>query len=244
MAEENMLKHELIHGTVTVLSVFVGAWLAMRTYRSNQWWDAKRVKYEAAVKQLQKLESLAWDVWLRHSKKADSIDPDYKDALGKLKDALEELDKFTDEGSFVMSYKAYASLRKVNIKLEQLLRPDFNRILVTAPSGIVTNERERRQPNSHRILATNPVSIVEEEKEHFILISMADLHMLTWSDRLGMLSFWLYPKVFSAIFWLLSCLLVVLFGSAKGRRIADRLGDGFPLFSLPPRKAFNKPWGE
>ncbi len=39
----------MIRGGTTIVSVAVGGWLALRTYRSNQWWDEKRKAYAEAI---------------------------------------------------------------------------------------------------------------------------------------------------------------------------------------------------
>ncbi|MES2597738.1 MAG: hypothetical protein V4662_20500 [Verrucomicrobiota bacterium] len=40
---------ELIRGGITVASVAIGGWIALRNYRSNAWWEAKRKAYEEVI---------------------------------------------------------------------------------------------------------------------------------------------------------------------------------------------------
>ncbi|HRH97469.1 MAG TPA: hypothetical protein PLB55_16125 [Prosthecobacter sp.] len=219
MPEENMLTQALISGAVTVASVFIGGRMAMRTYRSNQWWDARRKTYEAATEILWRLAQFELHVWSWQvdRMKGSVSESDIPEEVAKFESVLGELDKLITQGEFNMSRKAYTVLRDIHHRLQTGMLPVQGKFTSDSPSNILRNGRAR-----------------------FSHASLADLQMLSWLDKIQIFLTWVYPRAFTGAFWLLSCVLVVLVGSKKGRRIADQIGDGFPLLGLSPRTAFNE----
>ncbi|MFM2166137.1 MAG: hypothetical protein RIS79_508 [Verrucomicrobiota bacterium] len=221
MPEDNLVTQELIRGAVTVASVFIGARMAMRTYRSNQWWDARRKAYQTATELLWRLDQLALNVWIWKvdRMKENLSESDIPEAVVQFESVLVELDKLLTQEQFNMSRKAHSLLWDIHFRLRTGVSPTEGKYTSRSPSNILTIGRER-----------------------FSKASMADLQMLNWSDKIHLFFAWVYPRALHCAFWILSCVLVVLFGVTKGRRFADQIGDGFPLLGLAPRKAFNEPY--
>lgn len=219
MPEQNLLIQELIRGAVTVASVFIGGRMAMRTYRSNQWWDARRKTYQTATELLWRLDQLAVKVWMWQVDRMKGVasESDIPEGVAQFECVLGELDKLLSQEQFNMSRKAYSVLWDINNRLQRGLPPFQSKYTSDSPSNVLSIGRER-----------------------FSTASLADLQMLNWLDKILIFLNWFYPRALTGAFWLLSCVLVVLFGSKKGRRIADQIGGGLPLLGLPPRTAFNE----
>lgn len=119
MAGGFSLLQELIRGGLTCMAAFIAFWLALRSYRYNQWWDTRRQTYQKAVQTL-------YDCSRAFKKRTilSRIDPNKQpDKRVEIQDAdkachkvAEDLERLIHEGVFNMSPQALYKLRRaVNV---------------------------------------------------------------------------------------------------------------------------------
>jgi len=203
MAEEISITQELIRGGFTVGAVFVGAWLALRTYRTNQWWDSRHKTYQKAVKKLEQLKAdlLVYRICLRDIRGSEVLSQEEKAAhqqshLAYLRTA-HDLRHFVQVGRFNMSEPA----RKILLELVH-----------------------KELPSSDGPLMFRFEGKFELARESFLQAAHSDLQILTLFQRLGnacsrvkQFASWHGPRV---TYQLKRLGLIVLFGLEKGKRLS------------------------
>ncbi len=117
MADNFSFTQELIRGGITVASVFIGALMAMRTYRSNQWWDARHKAYEKAIDLLNQLDQASVKLWKTHSDEGSHHEP-FRQECKRLGD---ELNAFASKSRFNMSDAVENLLLEASDELDRLL---------------------------------------------------------------------------------------------------------------------------
>jgi len=228
MTEEHMWTQELIRGGVTVASVYIGARMAMNSYRSNQWWDSRRTTYEKAAQILARIERVSLGAWLYQEAVLEgrlSAAPEEvirnRGHSDEFERALEELYTLSDNGRFNMSYNVRSILKRIYWSMGKYRLRNFR-----GKSPI-----------------ESPLNILGDGAERFFHASLADLRMLSWHERIESMIFrfrmWFQPWAFTLVYWLLSVLLVVWFGSEKGCRLSNKIRESFPFSDLLAAKTSN-----
>lgn len=126
MADECSLSHEILKCVGTVLSVIVGGRLAIQTFRSNQWWDAKRKAYEKVISDLELCAHLnaALSVGyeeLRYGTLSSSTEfnSELQDNNEDFKKASIRLRRQKDRSSFIFSDAAQEVLNRLWLALDE-----------------------------------------------------------------------------------------------------------------------------
>lgn len=226
MAQEGFsITQELVRSTTTLVSVFIASKMAIRTYKANKQWDARREVYEEVCALLEKLQMLVLGAWTHQMDLADgkttespAFKHNQKDAA-EFETSLEDLHKLlSHKGRIYFSPSTYRLLSKLHSKFYRYSTYDAHKI------------------------KEGPFGLIEEDVELFYREALSHLEMLTWSERLEP-SLNRISRVFSvfllrSIFWFSYFFLVVLFGLEKGRRKADVVGEALQLFGFYPPRVF------
>lgn len=119
------LIQELVRGGLTCIATFIGFWLALRSYRYNQWWDTRRQTYQKAVQVLfdcscafKKRTSLSRIDFTKNPNKRGELQ-DAERACHKVADDLERL---IHEGVFNMSTQALGELHRTIKVIRQVFK--------------------------------------------------------------------------------------------------------------------------
>lgn len=204
MAEEISITQELIRGSFTVGAVFVGAWMALRTYRTNQWWDSRHKTYQKAVKKLEQLKAdlRLYRIRLRDISGSGELSQEKKaehqqSRLAYLRTA-HDLRHFVQVGRFNMSEPA----RKILLDLVH-----------------------KELPPSDGPLMLLFEAKFESASESFLQAAHSDLQILTLFQRLGIactrvkrFASWHGPRV---AYQLERFAMIVWHGYEKGKRLSD-----------------------
>lgn len=213
MAESLSIGQELIRSGVTVASVLIGARLALRTYRSNQWWDARHKTYEKAIEILDRLAGATHEYRMRLRYVIDyGDDPCPSEILQALDkaatdfhDATRDLKSLTSRGRFNMSIAARMILVRT---LEEM----------TTHQNLADSQCDELSAVRHELL--NAI-------RQFSYAAQVDLQVLSLRTRIESV----VSKFVSWSIWIISALIYwfrvfglrIWFGQEKGRQLGKKL---------------------
>jgi len=104
---------------IVALAALFGPWVAIRTFRSQKWWEMRVHAYSKIVEALYKAQNIH-DKHIGHELGERNIPDEEWDSLNRqLRSAREEVQEFANVGMFMLSKRATICLRRYHVEVEK-----------------------------------------------------------------------------------------------------------------------------
>ena len=91
---------------IAIVTSIITVWLALKRFRSERWWERKADAYSTIVKSLHHMKIYCEETIEELESHKDMSEEDSKVLYAKFKEAIEEIAKAKDVGSFIISNEA------------------------------------------------------------------------------------------------------------------------------------------